>query len=431
MVRAWPRLHWRPARSRAIRDPVPHVIDGIRLRQGNLWRAPWLVQVCPGVRLTLRFLLLVTWLAPAVAAAHDASTYGGVFRSRSMGGSWLNADVGLFLSAPLVVAVDPRDPNHLMMGTDSGLLASVNGGRSWTREASTSIIGAVFAVAFSPDGAAVLCAAPSGVYRNTNGSWGRSDTPASAAPGRSIVFGQTPGQVYLLGRDRLFSSIDGGVRFGPVQDDANGGAGLETLAIMRQPSETIFAIAHGGLMASHDSGMHWQQRSIPAASEPIETVIVDPAVAGRVWVAAADRLHLSSDAGVTWRAVGSPLPELHTVVRGVAADPTATTLVVTTHRGTYRSTDAGANWTLEEGNLPVHLEAGPLTRDPVDPGILYVVYSLIPYSEVWRSALDGSNLLARVDPMSLIGGLAFLLLLALSGILLVTWLTRRRRDIAR
>jgi hypothetical protein len=33
--------------------------------------------------------------------------------------------------------------------------------------------------------------------------------------------------------------------------------------------------------------------------------------------------------------------------------------------------------------------------------------------------------------MSLIGGLAFLLLLALSGILLVTWLTRRRRDIHR
>ena len=41
----------------------------------------------------------------------------------------------------------------------------------------------------------------------------------------------------------------------------------------------------------------------------------------------------------------------------------------------------------------------------------------------------GSNLLARVDPMSLIGGLAFLLLLALSCILLVIWLSRMRRDL--
>jgi len=44
------------------------------------------------------------------ASAHDASSYGGVFRSRDLGAAWLNADVGLFLNAALVIAVDPRDP---------------------------------------------------------------------------------------------------------------------------------------------------------------------------------------------------------------------------------------------------------------------------------------------------------------------------------
>jgi hypothetical protein len=101
-------------------------------------------------------------------------------------------------------------------------------------------------------------------------------------------------------------------------------------------------------------------------------------------------------------------------------------LVVTTHRGAYRSADGGAHWTLEEGNLPVHLEAGPLARDPADPRTLYAVYSLIPYPEVWRSALDGSNLLARADRMSLLGGLAFLALLLLGGGGLIAWLARRR-----
>ena len=145
-------------------------------------------------------------------------------------------------------------------------------------------------------------------------------------------------------------------------------------------------------------------------------------------MAAANRLHVSSDGGVNWQAVGSVLPEAHTVVRGIAADPAAQTLVVTTHRGTFRSTDAGAHWGLEEGNLPVHLEAGPLARDPANPGVLYIVYSLIPYPEVWRSALEGSNLLARVDPMDLLGGLAFLLLLSFGSIMLVVWLVRQRRD---
>jgi hypothetical protein len=81
---------------------------------------------------------------------------------------------------------------------------------------------------------------------------------------------------------------------------------------------------------------------------------------------------------------------------------------------------------LKEGNLPVHIEAGPIVRAPGDPGKLYAVFSLVPYPEVWRTALEGSNLLARTDPVGLAGGLAFLLLLFIAGSLLVRWLNRRR-----
>ena len=370
--------------------------------------------------LTVAFLSVA---APSRAIAHDASAYGGVFRTRSMGSSWLNADVGLFLSAALAIAVDPRDPNHLLMGTDTGLFASVNGGRSWTPEAAELIGGAVFAVAFSPDGNAALCAAPGGVYRRLARNWRRSDAPADAVPARAIAFGAVPGRVYLLGRERLFSSSDGGGSFDPAPGDVTG---LAALAVLDRPAETLFAVAAGRLLASTDGGRRWRERPVTGAAGPVDTVAADPAVAGRLWAAAADRLHVSDDAGATWRTVGGSLPEARTVVRGIAADSDAATLIVTTHRGTYRSADAGAHWMLEEGNLPVHLEAGPLARDPADPRTLYALYSLIPYPEVWRSALDGSNLLARADRMSLIGGSAFLLLLLLSGALLAAWLARRR-----
>jgi photosystem II stability/assembly factor-like uncharacterized protein len=387
------------------------------------WRMPPISRV-------LLFLALATLFAPAPGMAHDASAYGGLFRSRSMGGAWLNADVGLYLNAALTVAIDPLDPNHLLMGSDSGLWASVNGGRSWTQEAPDLIAGAVFAVAFSPDRAIVLCVAPSGVYRNLDGRWSRSDAPSGAAPGRGVVFGAAPGRVYLLGRERLFSSDDGGARFARVAGDLDDSADLETIAVLRQPSETLLAISHGRLLVSTNGGQRWRERRVGDTAEPVEAVIPDPAVAGRIWAAAANRLQVSSDGGVIWQALGNALPEVHTVVRGIAADPTSATLVVTTHRGTYRSTDAGVHWTLEEGNLPVHLEAGPLARDPENPSILYIVYSLIPYPEVWRSALEGSNLLARVDPMDLLGGLAFLLLLSAGSITLVVWLARQRRDVA-
>ena len=139
-----------------------------------------------------------------------------------------------------------------------------------------------------------------------------------------------------------------------------------------------------------------------------------------------DRIYVSDDLGATWRAVGQPLPEPGTRVRGIAADAAAMTLVVTTHRGMYRSEDGGQSWTFKEGNLPVHLESGPLVRDPSDARTLYAVYSLMPYAEVWRTALEGGNLLARVDPVSLAGGLAFLLLLMIGGGLLARWLAGPR-----
>jgi hypothetical protein len=46
------------------------------------------------------------FLLAASASAHDASSYGGMFRSRDVDAAWLNADVGLFLNAALVIAVD-------------------------------------------------------------------------------------------------------------------------------------------------------------------------------------------------------------------------------------------------------------------------------------------------------------------------------------
>src|SRR6516165_3617463 len=126
--------------------------------------------------------LIVITLAPSRAAAHDPSRYGGVFRSRNMGANWLNSDVGLFLNAALIVAVDPRDPMHLMIGTDVGILASHNGGRSWHSEGKDLIVGAVFALAFGADGRSAMCAAPGGVFRAEDGTWSAASAPADAYP---------------------------------------------------------------------------------------------------------------------------------------------------------------------------------------------------------------------------------------------------------
>ncbi len=376
------------------------------------------------LHLVIKAFAVALMLASASVGAHDPSAYGGLFRSRDLGKTWLNADVGLFLNAALAVAVDPADPNHLLMGTDTGLLRSRNGGRSWALEGQGQIIGAVFALEFSPDNRSALGAAPSGVFRFEDGEWTNAAAAQAAAPARAIV--GDAGRIYLLGQRELFASDDGGRSFSRIPAMLPEGAEMTALAVARDPKEMLLAVIDGALMASEDGGRQWRRRGDGLGDEPIDTIVLDPSMPNRIWAAAADRIHVSHDLGSTWRAVGQALPGPGTNVRGIAADPTATTLVVTTARGMYRSVDGGSTWALTEGNLPVHLEAGPLVRDPSDARTLYAGYSLMPYAEVWRTALEGSNLLARTDPVSLAGGLAFVLLLMIGGALLVRWLARRR-----
>jgi len=371
-------------------------------------------------------LAIGTLCSASSAHAHDASAYGGLFRSRNLGETWLNADVGLFLSAALTVAVDPRDPNHLLMGTDIGLLASSNGGRSWLQEAPGLISGAVFAIAFSRDGESVVCAAPTGVFRLSDGRWSRAIVPDGAAPAREFALGSAPDRVYLLGNQSLFVSKDGGrsyrrLREGPAED-----VPIAAFAVAIEPRELLFAVIGGKLMMSENSGKEWRQRAVGLGGGSVDAVVLDGAVSNRLWAASADRIFVSDDLGLRWRPVGRPLPQAATNVRGIAADEMASTLVVTTHRGMYRSDDGGLGWMLKENSLPTHLEAGPLVRDPTEMHTLYAGYSLLPFPELWRAAVEGRNLFFRLDPVSLAGGCAFIALLIIGGVLLIGWLERLR-----
>jgi photosystem II stability/assembly factor-like uncharacterized protein len=340
---------------------------------------------------------LTVWLAGVLcllagsASAHDASSYGGVFRSRDLGAAWLSADVGLFLNAALIIAVDPRDSSHLLVGTDLGIVSSHNAGRSWVPEARDVIIGAVFALAFSPDGTLAMCAAASGLFRRDQNGWRRAEAPESAIPARALVAGRTNDRFYLLGRSRLFASEDGGRSFAVVPGLPQTSE-VTALVAVAGSVDILAAVIDGRAMISHDGGRTWRDAGL----------------------------------GSSWHSAGRSLPEARVRVRGIAASADARTLVVSSDRGLYRSENGGETWAPKEDNLPTHIEAGPLARDPNDAGVVYAVFSLMPYAEVWRMAIEGGNLLARIEPLSLAGGLSFCVLVLIGGGLAARHLSRRR-----
>ena len=278
---------------------------------------------------------------------------------------------------------------------------------------------------FLGGGERAICAAQSGVFRFEAGQWKPALAPEAALPAKTLATGASADRIYLLGRDRLFTSGDRGWTFVEVGGRRETSA-MTALAIVQSGAEIIVAVIDGQIMTSEDGGQHWRPGGLGKDGQPVENVVADAHVLKRVWAARAGRVYASDEPGSSWRAVGRALPNPATTIRGIAGNAEATTLVVTTNRGLYRSENGGESWTLKEDNLPIHLEAGPLMQNPSDAGVLYAVYSLVPYSEVWRAAIEAHKLPQQLDLISLAGRISFGLLVIIGGALFARLLVRSR-----
>lgn len=378
--------------------------------------------------------LLMVMLGFSEAVAHDPSAYGGLFRSRDNGATWFPANTGFFLTDALGVAISPTDANHLLLATSTQLLRSRNGGRDWVQEAPTVLFGGVYAVAFDSDGQGSFVSTNVGIYLTEDGNqWHKTSTPKGATPAYVIAPGSVTGRVYVAGPGGLWRSEDRGRSWSEAGKGLPSGPVIGLLIPrtnsepgVKNSEETLYVLAGGSIWMSPDGMHNWQPRDTGLPMGRVQALSQDPEESSRLWAAAADQVFTSNDGGESWHPVGRPLPEVNTSIHGIAAAEKGTVIVLTTHRGLFRSTDGGDSWLLMEGNLPIHLEAGPLVRDPHHPATLYAGYALTPYSELRRTAMEGGSLLSRADPVSLIGGAAFLILLTILGIFMVRWLARSR-----
>lgn len=360
-------------------------------------------------------LVLGLALTSPPAFGHDPSAWGGLFRSRDNGASWMPVDAGLFIGGALAVSVSPTDGSHLLYATDSRLLRSRNGGRDWQPEASDKLIGPTVAVAFDQAGKGAVGSGAAGVFYTDDGiRWQEASTPGGAVVARAIAAGTASGRFYLAGSRGLLVSADNGRTWTRAAEGLPEGTAT-ALLVVPGTTEAVFVVLAGELWVSRDAGAHWQPGGAGLPPGHVETVVRDPANAARLWSAAADQVYVSDDAGSSWHAVGARLPEPGTSVRGIAATRDGEAITLTTHRGLLRSADGGMTWGQVEGTLPVHLEAGPLVVDPHDAATLYAGFALTPYPEIWRRAEEGSNLLSQADPFSLAGAAASLLLLIIGG----------------
>src|SRR5215510_13383826 len=418
-------------RTRAWRKDAQAVADlsfrgRVRSRQRSTLRAR------PRAPITAMFepvllvaaLLSAILMSPTQASAHDPSAYGGLFRSRDGGITWFPANPGRIVSGALALTVNPVEPNHLLLATDSGLLRSRNAGLEWSQEAPSLLVGPVFAVAFDADGRRAIASTATSLARSDDGkTWRDISAPPGALPTRLLV-PDGPGRIYLVGWQRLYASADWGTSWSAVASPLP--EAPITQMVVAHATASVYAIAGGRLWSANDGTSAWRPADADLPQGRVDALSADPREVRRLWATAGDQMFRSDDGAASWRPWGRPVLDAPTVVRGIALSLSGRDAVVTTDRGLYRSA-GGDRWEIPSDNLPAHLEAWPLVRDPTDPATLYAGFALIPYPELWRLAAEQTSALARVGPMGWAGSVAFLVLVALAGVAALRALRRYDR----
>lgn len=324
--------------------------------------------------------------AAPMARADDAGAWGGLYRSRDAGQTWFALDAGLFIAAANAIAIDPRDGDHLLYGTDARLLRSINGGRDWRPV--DAIAGPVFAVVLSSDARHALAANASALYRSDDLSqWTVVDGVPEAIPVSTLAYvGET---VLLAAETGLYASADHGRTWRRVGAGLPPRAAAQLLCIGPGDSAAL-ALVDGNLFVTDDRGENW--RAVGAGLAPNLTQAVSARPDGQqVWAAGEDRIFQATDPRSGWREHGKPLPGGKEIIRALWVSDDGRRVTLATASGLVQSSDAAQSWQPVAGNLPAHLDAGLLARDHRDNATQYVGFAVRPYGEAWRQARDATR----------------------------------------
>jgi BNR/Asp-box repeat len=169
------------------------------------------------------------------------------------------------------LALDPRDLGTLYAGAGSGVIKSVDGGRSWAR---TPFVGDVFSIAFSPaDGAVYAGTEPSALFRSDDGGENWEELAALRELPSAPTWSFPP---------RPWTSHVRWVAPNP-----------------HEPERLIVGIELGGLMLSEDRGRTWLDHR-PEAQPDVHALAWHPRVDGRAYEAGGGGAAWSRDGGRSW-----------------------------------------------------------------------------------------------------------------------------------
>jgi photosystem II stability/assembly factor-like uncharacterized protein len=260
--------------------------------------------------------------AALVAFGIAALAVGAILLSMSPGEQQTDSTERPYVGGDLhSLAVDPTDPDKVVVGGHDGGAISTDGGKTW-RQAS-------------------------GFYRSEDGGKSFSQDN-SGLPGTDVhglgMDPQNPDTLYAYIVDEgIYRSTDAGESWELVSSEAGV---MGPILVDSRDTDTLYVSSmQGGFLKSTDGGEGWETVSSFPGGGMVMSISQSWENPDTFYAADGQRVLKSSDGGESWRAVGEDLPGVSAVAvstsdprivyAGVLEGDTATV---------YRSGDGGESW---------------------------------------------------------------------------------------
>ncbi len=275
------------------------------------------------------------------------------------------------------LAFDPRNPDHIFLGTSAGTLyLSTDNGKNWSRLA-------------------------------------RLGSPSEMVLDHIVIDPADPKNMFVAawnaqlpnGDGDLFRSKDAGKTWEIVADLH--GKSLRALSIADANSKILVAGALDGIYRSHDGGQNWERISLENHAEikNIESIAIDPANPDVIYAGTWHLPWKTEDGGKSWHNIKKGVIDDSDVFSIVIDRAQPANLFISACSGIYRSESAGDLFRKIQGIPYSARRTRMLKMDPTDHNVVYAgttegLWKTTDSGSTWKR-MTGSNIVINdvlVDP---------------------------------